>query len=152
MITKTHKGCIIELFKNHRFAGNVALAHGCNCQNSMEAGIARAISKEFPQSVVADKKTGKGDKRKLGTYSTWHAKTASGLSLGLNLYTKYWCGADASLDAIREAFKTVNDGLYGVRYLLIPKIGCGIGGLKWADVEKVINEATPDIEIIVGEL
>lgn len=152
MIVKTHKGCIIELFKNHKFSGNVAIAHGCNCQISMAAGIARAISKEFPQAVVADKSTGKGDARKLGTYSMWYAKTASGLSVGLNLYTQYWCGNDASLDAIREVFKAVNDGLYGVRYLLIPKIGCGIGGLDWADVSRVINEVTPDIEIIVGEL
>ena len=46
------------------------IVHGCNCQCAMGKGIALSIKKLFPEAYAADLKTVKGDRGKLGTYSS----------------------------------------------------------------------------------
>lgn len=36
------------------------IIHGCNCQNTMGAGIAKSIKKQFPAAYDADLVTAKG--------------------------------------------------------------------------------------------
>lgn len=46
------------------------IAHGCNCFNTMSAGIAKQIKEQIPEAFEADKMTVEGDIDKLGNYST----------------------------------------------------------------------------------
>lgn len=40
------------------------IVHGCNCFNTMGAGIAKTIKQTFPEAYQADLKTEKGSKQK----------------------------------------------------------------------------------------
>ncbi len=46
-------------------------AHGANCMTTMRSGIAEIVAKEYPEAVLADKKTKYGDESKLGYYTYW---------------------------------------------------------------------------------
>ena len=61
------RGDLIALAQDGHFD---VIVHGCNCQCTMGAGIAKAIKEAFPEALEADKGTTKGDRNKLGTLST----------------------------------------------------------------------------------
>jgi O-acetyl-ADP-ribose deacetylase (regulator of RNase III) len=46
------------------------IIHGCNCFNTMGAGIAKSIKQQFPAAYRADCQTQQGNPEKLGTYSS----------------------------------------------------------------------------------
>ncbi|KAG7346692.1 Zn peptidase [Nitzschia inconspicua] len=46
------------------------IIHGCNCFNTMGAGIAKSIKQNFPSAYKADCQTREGNPDKLGTYSS----------------------------------------------------------------------------------
>ena len=46
------------------------IIHGCNCFCSMGAGIAHSIQAQFPEAYAADLMTTKGDRNKLGYFSS----------------------------------------------------------------------------------
>lgn len=148
MIIDTVKGDLIALFKQ----GNGHLIHGCNCFHTMGAGIAAKIAKEFPQALATDKKTPRGTASKLGEFNVWH-HTVNGCNwMGINLYTQFRPGPNAEYSAIIRGFEQLNSAFEGtVKPFYIPKIGCGIGGLEWECVEEIINDFTPDINIVVVE-
>lgn len=148
MIINVVKGDLIALFKE----GKGHLIHGCNCFHSMNAGIARTIAINFPESIKVDNETLYGDSDKLGSYSLWFNKVKGKLFYGINLYTQYNLGADAKYSIIRSGFANLNEQFKNESIpFMIPKIGCGIGGLSWEHVYNIIDEETPDIKIIVIE-
>ena len=61
---KIIKGDLLKLALEGKFD---VITHGCNCFNTMGAGIARQIAIEFPEAAIADNYTKRGDKSKLGT-------------------------------------------------------------------------------------
>lgn len=63
---KVIKGNLIGLALSGEFD---VIIHGCNCFHTMGAGIAKQIRQYFPEAYVADLHTGRGDLRKLGSYS-----------------------------------------------------------------------------------
>lgn len=148
MIIDIVQGDIITLFKT----GKRNLIHGCNCFHTMGAGVAGYIAKEFPQSLEMDKNTEYGDYDKLGTFSTWTHRVGNCIMLGINLYTQYHPGPDARYPVIRDGFARLNETFAGFRRpFLVPKIGCGIGGLTWEKVSAIINDVTPDMDLICVE-
>ena len=63
------------------------LIHGCNCMNTMGAGIAKQI-KRFPEAYAVDKKTIKGSKDKLGTCTMSLVQLKNGKHFFVNAYTQ----------------------------------------------------------------
>ena len=61
------------------------IVHGCNCFNTMGAGIALQISKQYPQAAAADKETTAADRYKLGTYT----QADAGAFKIINAYTQF---------------------------------------------------------------
>ncbi len=45
------------------------IVHQANCFHTMGGGIARIIAQKYPAAILADEKTHRGDREKLGTYS-----------------------------------------------------------------------------------
>ena len=84
---KTIKGDLIKLALVGEFD---VLLHGCNCFNTMGAGIASQIRQVFPEAFRSDLATIKGDKNKLGTYSF---AVSRGIIV-VNCYTQYDYGTD----------------------------------------------------------
>jgi O-acetyl-ADP-ribose deacetylase (regulator of RNase III) len=144
MIEVSLKGCIIEAFKTKEYA---ALVHGCNCFCNMGAGLAKTVVRNYSSALKADQTTTYGDKTKLGTYSI--AETKDGHII--NAYTQFSYGGgkqNADYDAIRKVFEQINEDYKG-KVICIPKIGCGLAKGNWKEVKKIINKATPDVEIDV---
>ena len=81
------------------------IVHGCNCQNAMGAGIAKAIKQRFPTAYEADLQTEKGSRDKLGTFSTATVDCEDHTFEIVNAYTQFhWraSGVKADYDAIRR--------------------------------------------------
>ena len=63
---KTVQGDLIKLALAGEFD---TIIHGCNCQCTMGAGIARTMKVVFPEAFEADRATARAEHSKLGTTS-----------------------------------------------------------------------------------
>lgn len=144
-------GNLLDLFEKGEFYG---IAHGCNCFHTMGAGIAGQISKRYPEALAVDRKTNYGSMLKLGHYS--YVGTEFGIIY--NLYTQYnlgRCNTDELYRDIGNAFSLLNDDLsmngkiknFG-GIIGIPQIGAGIAGGDWEEITKIINQATPNLNLV----
>jgi O-acetyl-ADP-ribose deacetylase (regulator of RNase III) len=141
---KTIKGDLIELAKQGCFD---IIVHGCNCFSNMGGGIACQIGKEFPSAKNVDYHSTVGDYTKLGNYSSAVINSYETNFLVVNAYTQYEPGPDARLNAIEMVFDKLNHEFAG-NTVGVPLIGCGIGGLSWWRVKRVIKKAAPDLNLI----
>lgn len=142
------QGCLIEGFK----AGEVeAVAHQANCMCTMGSGVAKALREAFPEIYEADCQTQKGDLDKLGTLS-W---TINEHGMMFNLYGQFGYGYDGSqftdLKALESSIYTMRLFLDagGVHTVGLPKLGCGLGGAQWEDVEAIIKRQLSDFSVVV---
>jgi hypothetical protein len=90
----------------------------------MVAGIAKVIARDFPEALAADKKTKKGDKGKLGTYTAAYSLTLN--KTIINLYGQYNYGNFQNhLDygALAKALLTFHQNL-------LEQFGPHLGGIK----------------------
>lgn len=148
-IVNEMKGDLLDMVEDGHFD---AIVHGCNCFHKMGAGIALQISKRYPEAVYADLITPIGDYKKLGKISTAEITHCSKQPFTvINAYTQGTTGRDGHYSAICKAFTKINKKFSG-KQIGIPLIGCGIAGLEWEIVYKLINEVTPDLEITVVRL
>ena len=117
------------------------IIHGCNCFCTMGAGIAKSIKQIFPQAYAADKKTVKGDKSKLGSYSSSAIVLDDKEFTVINAYTQYhWRGAGnkADYDAIRDVITLIKKNYTGKR-IGYPLIGAGLAGGDWNVISEIID-------------
>lgn len=137
------KGNVLTAFASDKFD---MLIHGCNCFNTMGKGIAKSISNIYPEVLIADNETIKGDKTKLGKYT--HVLTRDGVIV--NAYTQYdyWTKNKVlcDYDAVRSVFRDINTKFIG-RNICIPLIGCGLAHGDWKVVSKIIEEETTNNKI-----
>lgn len=120
-------------------------AHGANCWSTMGAGIADKVRTEMPELYKADCEFHLTPEQRLGRIS--QAELRNGVR-GYNLYTQYNPGPNARSEMLRSsltlALEDVAEDLVmdeTVRFG-IPAIGCGIGGLEFIEVARVIHEVT----------
>lgn len=122
------------------------IVHGCNCQNTMGAGIALSIKRQFPAAFEADIRTARGDRGKLGNYSyATVALDVKELTI-VNAYSQYhWRGAGPQVDyeAVANVFKLIKKDFSG-RSIGYPKIGAGLAGGDWEQLALIIDEALTD--------
>ena len=123
---------LITLVQNKKFD---LVLHGCNCFNTMGAGIALQIKNTFPSAFEADQKTKKGGKSKLGSFS----KTYESDCHIINAYTQYSYGNDQihfnefALIAVLQKIKKDIPNVENMR-IGYPLVG---GGLAGGDPEKI---------------
>ena len=129
------KGDLIDLAKQGQFD---VIIHGCNCFNTMGAGIAKTIKNNWPQVYEEDCKTLKGDKNKLGTYTAVNV----GNLIIINAYTQYTYGTkqdyEMNYKAIQSVFKKIKSDFTGKKFGF-PKIGAGLAGGDWNIISDIIN-------------
>lgn len=128
------------------------IAHGCNCKQTMAAGIAVPIVREFQQAESADRafKPQKPEER-LGLIDIvkvpgWNIRFV------VNCYTQlgFGTGLQISYPAIRKCMEQLHDFALKNKYSVgIPKIGAGLGGGDWKKIEEIINDVFSDMEIKV---
>lgn len=139
------------------------IAHGCNMQGVMGAGVAKAIKNRWPEAFevyvrdleIIKKYDGPSPlKRMLGYFSDCH--TDDGKTI-FNVYTQYYYGPGKQaryidvfhgmLCVARQSGMWDATGKYIKRDVAIPKIGCGLGGLDWSIVEIFLKEIEEKHEI-----
>lgn len=134
--------------------GGIVIAHGCNCHDAMHSGIAWELQRTFPTIREADTKffneiTDNGLSEHLNVAMIGHSSAAIiGNSVVVNLYTQYYPGRSYDAEIVRLAFEHLeNKKIKGNVY--IPRIGAGIAGGDWNEIVEIINQSTPNTNIIV---
>ncbi len=103
------------------------IVHGCNCFNTMGAGIAAQIAQQFPDARLADDETVRGDAGKLGTYTVG----MHGRLVILNAYTQYSTSKNGEDVFEYTAFDRVLNKIafrFGTWRIGLPMIGMGLAG------------------------
>jgi len=138
-VMQTIRGDLIKLALNGDFD---VIVHGCNCFCAMGKGIALSIKKVFPEAYQADLKTSKGDKEKLGHYSSATVQRNGHQITVINAYTQYnygGSGIKADYGAIKDVFSKIKTNFAGQR-IGYPLIGAGLAGGDWTKISSIICE------------
>lgn len=117
------------------------IVHGCNCFCTMSAGIAHAIQLQFPEAYAADLLTTKGDRNKLGYFSSANVIENGHHITIVNGYTQFhYSGIPPLVDyeAVQQLFKRIKKEFSGKK-IAYPKIGAGLGGGDWDTIRHIIN-------------
>jgi O-acetyl-ADP-ribose deacetylase (regulator of RNase III) len=139
------QGDLIQLALDREFD---VIVHGCNCQCTMGAGIARVIKATFPEAFAADQATAKGDRDKLGTISFATVTRDEHEITVVNGYTQFdWRGRGikADYDAIRGVMAQVKQR-FGDRKIGYPKIGAGLAKGDWDTIAGIISEELDGVD------
>jgi len=145
---------ITETSGNLLTADAEALVNTVNTEGVMGKGIALQFKKAFPAMFDAYRKAAKAGEIRLGSVQVWPTGQLTGPKYIINFPTKgHWKS--------RSRLKDIEAGLadlvaavqeLGISSIAVPPLGCGNGGLNWADVEPRIVEAfqaVPDIDVLL---
>lgn len=150
------------------------IAHGCNAQGKMNSGVAKVIRESFPgvfeayleHLVMMDNY----DIPRLGTVGKffYEAKSTVLDHEGLirpgkfiaNCITQEFYGKDGKLylsyDALKRAMNFLNHRMpmYFGEYcrIAMPKIGSGLAGGDWEQIEEIIETTMTRVQPVVYEL
>jgi O-acetyl-ADP-ribose deacetylase (regulator of RNase III) len=114
-----------------------AFGHGVNTHGVM-GGIASQFRLRWPEMYDEYRRRCHAAELHPGDLMTWHTTD----TWVFNLVTQNTPGPDARLGWLRESLqKTLAFAdREGIDRIAIPRIGCGIGGLDWTDVEPLVRE------------
>ncbi|MEO5726747.1 MAG: macro domain-containing protein [Byssovorax sp.] len=133
-----------------------ALVNTVNCVGVMGRGIALQFKRAFPANFVAYATACKRGEVQPGRMLVVETGQLTSPRFIVNFPTKrHWKGKsriediDAGLDALIAEVKRLD-----IRSIAVPPLGCGLGGLDWADVRPRIERAfaaLPDVRVLVFE-
>ena len=139
-------------------SGETLIVHGCNCKNTMAAGIARQVRTQCPNAYAADRATICGDIKKLGTFT--YALEDNGMCI-FNAYTQYNYNRNVlclDYEALEKSISSICEWIrqyqQGESHLAMPKIGCGLAGGDWKIVSEILERVSDkyNMEFRVYEL
>lgn len=141
-------------------ATETAIAHGCNTQGVMGAGVARLVRDWHPDVYDAYRTACQSGEFRVGTAQAVWADPRNGPDrLVYNLGTQRHPGANATYWGVFLSFANMAEDAHvrGIKEIACPRIAAGIGGMKWPDVFEAIEEALdrsthPDLHIVVYDL
>lgn len=143
MSLKIVQGNLITMAEQGMFD---VIVHGCNCECIMGAGIAKQIAERWPKAYEVDVRTGSG-RNKLGCFT--RAEITERFTI-VNAYTQLRPGRCFDANAFRVVLGGICKSFSGKR-IGMPQIGCGLGGARWENVKKIIEEETEGEDITVVE-
>lgn len=119
-----------------------ALGHGCNCKGVMGAGIAVQFKKRYPNMFQKYRTMCDAGTMLPGDVMPWRTMDGRPVRFVYNLMSQKNPGADARIEWLQLSVRHMLEhaALVGVQTIGLPQIGCGIGGLKWPDVKKVLEQ------------
>lgn len=128
-----------------------ALAHGVNTTGTMAGGIAAQFAQRWPGILGGYQFQCYTGALEPGEIQVYEAPNGP---LVYNLATQRFPGADARLHWITSALANMRAHMQvrGLDRVAMPRIGCGIGGLNWQDVEPLIALASEGITVEVWTL
>ena len=139
-------GDLIKLSKQGEFD---LIAHGCNCKKKMGKGLAKKIRSAYPLAYEVDKNT----RSYMGEISVCKDYEEC---IVINAYTQHDKGDDGHgkdtnkgrYEAIRDCMFRINRKYKG-KHIGLPLIGCGLAGLKWSNVKKIMKQELTDMKVTI---
>ena len=128
-------------------ADTEALVNTVNCVGVMGRGIALQFKKVFPENLKRYKAACDRKEVRPGKMFTYDLNSLHNPHYVINFPTKrHWKGKsrmediESGLQALVEEVRKRN-----IHSIAIPPLGCGLGGLRWADVRTKIEKAFQDL-------
>lgn len=128
-----------------------ALVNPVNCVGKMGAGIAAQFKRAFPGNFEAYARACESGSVRPGVMFVHETGMLPNPRFIINFPTKrHWRDASRIGD-IRAGLRTLvlEVKLREIQSIAIPALGCGLGGLAWADVRPCIENAFVDSGVLV---
>ena len=133
-----------------------AIVNTVNCVGVMGKGIALQFKNKWPDNFAEYAKACKAGQVRPGRMFIHDSGGLVKPNYIINFPTKdHWRGA-SRMEFIRDGLVDLVDQVrrLGIRSIAIPPLGCGNGGLDWAEVRPLIEaafEALPDVDVRLFE-
>ncbi len=132
-----------------------ALVNTVNIVGVMGKGVALQFKLAFPEMFKAYQKACKSHDVQLGKMFVYVQSSISGPDRYIiNFPTKDHWREKSNLNYIEDGLKALIQEIKvrGIKSIAIPPLGCGMGGLNWADVYPLILDSfleIPDVRVII---
>ena len=145
---------IHELSGDILFSGAKAIAHGVAPNDDFHQGLALQLRERMPALYKDFRHVCQTQHPKSGTLWTWMSSDGRFI---VNLFTQegaYDHGSKpghATLNHINHSLHALRNFVMKekVSSLALPRLGCGVGGLDWAEVKPLIEKQLGDLGIPV---
>jgi len=146
---KFHKGNVLD-------APVEALVNTVNTVGVMGKGIALMFKEAFPENFRAYEEACKRGDVRIGRMFVTESSRLDGPRWIINFPSKQHWRQPSKLEWIREGLADLRRVVVekGIRSLALPPLGCGNGGLDWAEVRPEIERVLAslnDVEVLVFE-
>ncbi len=133
-----------------------ALVNTVNCVGVMGRGIALQFKNAFPENFNAYEKACKREEVKPGQMFVHETDSITYPRFIINFPTKRHWRAKSRMEDIESGLEALVDEIRNrnIQSIAIPPLGSGLGGLKWLDVRKRIEDYLSElnnVQIIVFE-
>lgn len=151
---------LVPQFEFERGAGSIfdvdarALVNPVNCVGVMGKGLARAFKEKFPDVFLEYERACRAEEIAPGRVQVVETCAESSAKYVINFPTKRHWRDKSRLEDIRAglvdlaAWMTKNQ----ISSIAIPALGCGLGGLDWKDVRRVIEDTLIDHVDVTGRI
>ncbi len=133
-----------------------AIVNTVNCVGVMGKGIALQFKNKWPANFIAYAAACKAGQVRPGSMFVFDSGGLVTPNFIINFPTKdHWRGS-SKIEFIRDGLVDLVAQVkrLGIRSIAVPPLGCGNGGLDWADVRPLIEaafETLPDVEVRLFE-
>jgi len=128
-------------------SGAEAVINTINCVGVMGKGIALQFKQAFPRNYDAYRRACDAGEVRLGEMFVFDTGSMINPRWIINFPTKGHWKAKSRLSDIETGLEDLKRVILenGIRSIAVPPLGCGNGGLDWAEVEPVIRRALGDL-------
>lgn len=148
---------MIEFKRGNILAEDVeALVNPVNCMGVMGKGLALQFKNFSPENFKAYKLICEGGKMKPGHLFVFTTYPLVNPTWIINFPTKRHWRDKSKLDDIRAGLADLVSVVrfHRIKSIAIPALGCGLGGLEWVEVKRLIESSLhglDDVRIVVFE-
>ncbi|MEH2295921.1 type II toxin-antitoxin system antitoxin DNA ADP-ribosyl glycohydrolase DarG [Nostoc sp.] len=133
-----------------------ALVNTVNCVGVMGKGIALQFKQAYPENFRLYKQACRAGKVQPGQMFTVTTDSLLNPRYIINFPTKHHWRNNSKIEDIQSGLVALVQQVQelGITSIAMPALGCGNGGLKWADVKPLIELAfaqLPDVQVIIFE-
>jgi O-acetyl-ADP-ribose deacetylase (regulator of RNase III) len=133
-----------------------AVVNPVNCVGVMGKGVALQFKQAFPanfKEYAAACRRGEVEPGKMVVHETGHAPNPHFI---INFPTKRHWRDQSRIEDIEAGLRSLRHEIEarGIRSVALPAIGCGLGGLRWAEVRPLIEQTLGglnDVKVVVFE-